>query len=108
MGVNVLSTFDEAVATYFFLTVAFLMTAIAFVPDRTALRPADEAAAAAPRLWLEPARQSGWCGGDLRRELPLDAPHRLVRDLVRGDPAASRAPGPELPPAACVVGVRRW
>jgi hypothetical protein len=32
MGVNVLTTFAEGVATYFFLSVAFVMTALAFVP----------------------------------------------------------------------------
>jgi spermidine synthase len=32
MGVNVLTTFAEGVATYFFLGVAFLMTALTFVP----------------------------------------------------------------------------
>ena len=32
MGVNVLTTFAEGVATYFFLSVAFVMTAVAFVP----------------------------------------------------------------------------
>jgi SAM-dependent methyltransferase len=32
MGVNVLTTFAEGVATYFFLSVAFVMTALAFIP----------------------------------------------------------------------------
>jgi spermidine synthase len=32
MGVNVLTTFAEGVATYFFLSVAFVMTALAFLP----------------------------------------------------------------------------
>ncbi len=32
MGVNVLTTFAEGVATYFFLSAAFVLTAIAFVP----------------------------------------------------------------------------
>ena len=32
MGVNVLTTFGEGVATYFFLSVAFVMTSLAFVP----------------------------------------------------------------------------
>ena len=32
MGVNVLTTFAEGVATYCFLSVAFVMTAVAFVP----------------------------------------------------------------------------
>jgi hypothetical protein len=32
MGVNVLTTFAEGVATYFFLSVAFLMTALTFLP----------------------------------------------------------------------------
>jgi spermidine synthase len=32
MGVNVVTTFAEGIATYFFLSVAFVMTAVAFVP----------------------------------------------------------------------------
>ena len=61
---------------------------------RAGLRPADETAAEPACLRIEPAGQPRRCRPDLHRELPVDAAHRLVRDVVRGDTAAARAPAP--------------
>ncbi len=68
-------------------------------PDRPAVRPNDEAAAQSPRLRPEPARQPRRRRADLRRQLPVDAADRLVRDLVCDDPAF---------PCSSAHDVRRW
>ena len=90
MGVNVLTTFAEGVATYFFLSVAFVLTAHRLRADRAGLRPADEAARQPARVRAESARQPVRRRADVSRELSVDAPDRLVRAVVRGDPFAAR------------------
>ena len=58
--------------------------------DRAGLRPADEAARQPARVRAESARQPVRRRADVSRELSVDAPDRLVRAVVRGDPFAAR------------------